>query len=180
MSEINVTAKSPSLVTDYSIIGCILVLFIAVLVYVTQSTPTTVATAQSIIRPIFALVVVTAVVWFAMLIFRNVAVLRGSASIKYFEGFSKDIPPEWIERPARTYKNLLELPVLFYLVCVLMLITGEMDEVQVALAWVFVYSRIAHAVVYIGINKVPYRFVAFVTGFIALSVIWVRFALSYL
>ena len=67
MFDLSVTAKTPSLATDYSIIGCILVLFIAALVYITQSAPNTLATAQSIIKPVFVLVAVTGVVWFAML-----------------------------------------------------------------------------------------------------------------
>jgi hypothetical protein len=43
--------------------------------------------------------------------------------------------------------NLLELPVLFHVVCLLMLTTGRSDSVQVPLAWVF---DVADAVLYLA------------------------------
>jgi hypothetical protein len=111
-----------------------------------------------------------------MVVYRNVALIRGSASKRYFRTFTADQPAEWVERPARTYMNLLELPVLFYVVCLLMLTTGRFDSVQVSLAWVFVITRYVHAFIYIGFNYVPLRFAAFLTGVFTLAVIWTRFA----
>jgi hypothetical protein len=81
--------------------------------------------------------------------------------------------------PARAYMNLLELPVLFYVVCLLMLSTGRFDSVQVSLAWLFVVTRYVHAFIYIGFNHVPIRLAAFLTGFFTLAVIWTRFVQLY-
>jgi hypothetical protein len=72
--------------------------------------------------------------------------------------------------------NLLEVPVLFYLVCVLMIVTGDFDPIQLTLAWVYVAARFVHAVIYIGLNYVPARMTAYVCSCIALIVMWVRFA----
>ena len=93
-----------------------------------------------LIRPIVALVALTGVVWALMVVVRNTAVFRGAASIGYYRGYTGNAPPEWIERPARAFMNLLEVPILFYLVCVLMLVTQRFDRTQVALAWTFVRS----------------------------------------
>ena len=111
-----------------------------------------------------------------MIVYRNVAFIRGAASERYFRTFIDDQPAEWVERPTRTYMNLLELPVLFYVVCLLMLATGKFDSLQVSLAWLFVATRYVHAFIYIGFNYVPLRFAAFLTGVITLAAIWTRFA----
>ena len=96
--------------------------------------------------------------------------------MRYFQTATVDQPAEKVERPARAYANLLELPVLFYAVCLLMLTTGTFDSVQVSLAWIFVAARYAHALIHIGFNYVPLRFTAFLAGATTLAVIWTRFA----
>jgi hypothetical protein len=131
---------------------------------------------EALIQPVVALVGLTALVWCLMLVWRNLAVFRGQVSLRYFRAFTSDVPAEWVERPARAYMNLLELPVLFYAACALMLATGKFDGIQVALAWVFVLARCAHAFIHIGFNYVPLRFAAFFMGSVTLGVLWVRFA----
>ncbi len=92
-----------------------------------------------------------------MLVFRNVAVIRGAASVRYFRTYAENAPEEWVERPARTFMNLLEVPLLFYVLCLLMLQNGRWDGVQISLAWLFVALRGVHFLVYIGCNYVPLR-----------------------
>jgi len=159
----------------YLMIGAILAVFAAVLVAVVRTTPVQGAPAD-LIRPVVALVALTAIVALLMGVYRNVAVIRGVVPARYFRGFTADQPAEWVERPARAYMNLLELPVLFYVVCLLMLATGRFDSVQVSLAWIFVIARTVHAFVHIAFNYVPLRFAAFVAGVITLAVMWTRFA----
>ena len=103
-------------------------------------------------------------------------VIRGAASLRYFQTATADTPDERVERPARAYMNLLELPVLFYAVSLLMLTTGTVDSIQVSLAWVFVAARYAQALIHIGFNYVPLRFTTFLAGATTLAVIWTRFA----
>src|SRR5712691_3668382 len=127
----------------YLLVGVILAAFVAVLVAVvrTESAHIVQGAAAALIQPVVALVVLTAIVGLMMVVYRNVALIRGKASGLYFKTFTADMPAEWVERPTRTYMNLLELPVLFYVVCLLMLTTGRFDPVQVSLAWVFVITR---------------------------------------
>jgi hypothetical protein len=164
----------------YLLVGVILAAFVAMLVAVVRTTSASAqifeGAAAALIQPVVALVVLTAIVGLMMVVYRNLAVIRGAASQRYFRTFTADQPAEWVERPARTYVNLLELPVLFYVVCLLMLTTGRFDAVQVSLAWVFVMTRTVHAFIYIGFNYVPLRFTAFLAGVFTLAVIWTRFA----
>lgn len=167
----------------YLLLGAILAAFVALLVAVVRMTPGFAyegkEAAAALLRPVVALVVLTAIVGVMMAVYRNAAVLRGAVSIRYFRAFTDDKPAEWLERPARAYMNLLELPVLFYVVCLLMLTTRTFDAVQVALAWLFVITRYVHAVIYIGINHVPLRFIAFLSGALTLAVLWTRFAMRH-
>ena len=159
----------------YLMIVAILAGFAVVLVAV-MSVKATAGAPPDLIRPVIALVALTAIVALMMGVYRNVAVIRGAVPARYFQSFTADPPAEWVERPARAYMNLLELPVLFYVVCLLMLATGRFDSVQVSLAWVFVVARCAHAFIHIAFNYVPLRFAAFLAGVVTLVVMWTRFA----
>ena len=174
-------ARVRTIRVTYLTIGALLAAFLAVLVGVVRMTPATPEVqSAALIRPVVALVVLTAIVALLMAVYRHVAVFRGAASRRYFQTFTADTPAEWVERPARTYMNLLELPVLFYVACLFMLTTGKFDPVQISLAWLFVATRYAHAFIYIGFNHVPLRFTAFLAGVLTLAVMWTRFAMQTL
>ena len=163
----------------YLLISAILVAFLGMLAWIVLAAPGASQfenQPEALIQPVVALVGLTALVWCLMVLCRNLAVIRGKVSLRYFRSYASDAPAEWVERPARAYMNLLELPVLFYVACALMLATGKFDSVQVALAWAFVLVRCVHALIHIGFNYVPLRFTAFSAGSIALGVLWVRFA----
>jgi hypothetical protein len=157
----------------YLIVGAVLIGFVVRTTSVASSVS---PGAASLIQPIVGLVILTGIVWVMMVVYRNVAVIRRAASLRYFQTYTTEAPAEWVERPARAYMNLLELPVLFYVVCLLMLATGRFDAVQVSLAWLFMLIRYAHAIIHIGFNYVPLRFAAFAGGAITLGVLWARFA----
>lgn len=84
--------------------------------------------------------------------------------------------PDRITQISNAYANQFELPVLFYLLAVLALVTQKLDMWLVAGAWLFVLSRIAHAAVYVTSNDVPLRFRAFVTGTSVLATMWIWLA----
>jgi len=161
----------------YLMVGGVLAAFLAALVAAIKFAPMKNHGAASLIQPIVALVALTGVVWLMMVVYRNLAVIRGIASERYFQTYAAEAPAEWVERPARAYMNLLEAPVLFYVVCLLMLSTGKFDAAQVSLAWLFVLIRYAHAFIHIGFNFVPLRFAAFFTGVVTLGVLWTRFVM---
>lgn len=163
---------------SYAPVASILGTLIAGLVAITSMSPQTEAQPLRLIAPVAALVLLTAVVWAAMVVVRNWAVLTERASVTYYADYKREVPEEWIERPARAFNNLLQVPILFYVVCLLMIVTRQLDHAQLLLAWAFVALRALHAVVYIGWNYVPYRFACFIAGCIALGMLWTRFLLQ--
>lgn len=134
------------------------------------------ADARSVIAPMASLVALTGAVWLAMVLVRNLTIMRGITSSRYYIDYESHTPAEWVERPARTFNNLLQLPMLFYVACLAILITRQCDRAQLWLAWSFVALRVIHAAIYIGLNHVPSRFTAWVAGSITLGVLWWRLA----
>lgn len=124
--------------------------------------------------PLAALLLLTAVVWLAMALVRNVAVMTGRIDAAYYVDYKTRPPPDWIERPARTFNNLLQLPVLFYVACLLMMQAPTVDAGQVRVAWLFAGLRVLHAVAYVFWNRLPSRFGSYVASTLALIVLWVR------
>lgn len=171
------------LVRRYAPVVLSMLAFVALLSFVIVKPPLLASAERQpseLIQPILGLVGLTALVWVLMFAFRNVAVVRRVASLRYYKTYTTDAPPEWVERPARAFMNLLEVPLLFYLVCVLMLQTARWDSVQLSLAWLFVASRYLHAAIYIGLNDVPLRFAAYAMGCVTVAVLWWRFGSAFI
>lgn len=78
---------------------------------------------------------------------------------------------------ADNFRNLFELPVLFFAVCPVLYITNEVTPLQLTLAWAFVFSRIAHSLIHITYNRVMHRFRVFVLGMLSVFSMWVVFAI---
>lgn len=76
------------------------------------------------------------------------------------------------------YRNLFEMPVLFYALCALLLATGHASGFFAAGAWIYVLLRVVHSVIQCTYNKVMHRFAVFGTSFVVLLVLWVRFGLA--
>jgi hypothetical protein len=161
---------------DYIRVTVLLTLYCVGIAVLTHGAATSVPSPVRLIAPIEALVGLTALVGILMVVVRNGTILRGVTKAGYYRDYHKDVPPEWVERPARTFNNLFQTPLLFYVVCLLMIVTGRLDEAQVTLAWVFVAMRCVHAIIYIGWNYVPYRFASWVASAITLGTLWTRFA----
>jgi hypothetical protein len=85
--------------------------------------------------------------------------------------------PTRIQQIANSYHNQFELPVLFYAIVALALITRKADLLFVVLSWVFVGSRLVHAVIHTTSNRVSQRFAVFLVGVIVLMAMWIMFAL---
>lgn len=134
------------------------------------------ADPRQLIRAMCVMFALTAVVWLIMALVRNGAILAGKASVRYFHDYATDRPREWVERPGRTFNNLMEAPTLFYVVGVLLLVAGPLEAPQVALAWGYVGMRVVHAIVYMVLNYVPLRFATYAGSCVLLAAMWWRFA----
>lgn len=79
-------------------------------------------------------------------------------------------------RASDNYRNLFELPVLFYFGIALAAAAGVSDPYVLVLAWTFVGLRIAHSAIQCSYNKVMHRFRVFLAGMAVLALLWIRLA----
>jgi len=77
------------------------------------------------------------------------------------------------------FKNLFEMPVLFYVVCGYAAITNTTTGLLLACAWGYVFLRMAHTYVHLTSNHVIRRFQLFFASSIVLFVMWVSFAVEF-
>jgi len=129
---------------------------------------------MEILLPVFVQVLLTFALLFWAGYLRNVDLNSGAVK-------PKDIAlrqPNWTQRTmqvSNAYHNQLELPLLFYALMILLAITRLADFLLIALAWIFVVLRIAHAYVHVTSNRIQLRGPLFGFGSIALLVMWVVF-----
>jgi hypothetical protein len=134
---------------------------------------------QAVLLPLFVEVALTFVLLFWMGGARFAAVKRGDVH-------PRDVAlgqPNWPKREtqiANAYHNQLQLPVLFYLLTVLAIITRHADLLFVVLAWVFVVLRLVHAYIHVTSNRMVQRFAAFAVAAIVLALMWAIFVLQIL
>jgi hypothetical protein len=72
----------------------------------------------------------------------------------------------------RNYMNLLELPMLFYVLCLMLYVSGRVDMAFVALAWTYVGLRAVHSAIHVTYNNVTHRLRAFALGNFVLIGMW--------
>ena len=129
---------------------------------------------QTILLPLFAQVALTLglLLWLAELRRRD---LMGGA-VRLSQIAMRE--PNWSPRAMQAsyaFSNQFEVPVLFYLLTVLVVITRQADTLFVILVWIFVALRILQAWVYITANNVRYRGGYYFVGAIVLIVMWIIF-----
>lgn len=78
----------------------------------------------------------------------------------------------------RNYMNLLELPMLFYAVCLALFVTGSVTALALGLAWTYVLLRVLHSVVHVTYNRVIHRLALFAVSNFVLMGLWAVFAVG--
>ncbi len=102
----------------------------------------------------------TAIVWFVMYARRIPAMRKARLPAQTYtipETISQHLP-EAVNYPANNLKNLFELPVLFYALCLYLHAAGNVDQIYVLAAWLFFILRVLHSIVHCTRNIVMLRF----------------------
>ena len=133
-----------------------------------------------ILLPALVMVALTFVVWFRMFFSRLGQMKRGRIHPQSVAMSAQMIERVKDSRASDNFRNLFELPVLFYFAVVVASITGLVDQVLLTLAWVFVALRIVHSAIHCSYNIVMHRFYAYVLGGITLLVLWAWLAYGML
>ena len=130
---------------------------------------------MDIIYPVFCLVILTFFMIAATGITRLISVRRRQVHPRYYVLMSGDTPPDYVQKIGRNMDNLLEVPVLFYLLAVLVMLFEISSQLLVDLAWLYVVLRLVHSIIHISYNNVPHRLIVFVLSVVTLMIMWFQF-----
>jgi hypothetical protein len=134
---------------------------------------------QFVLLPLFVEVLLTFGVMFGMMFHRTSALQRGETRFS-------DIAlrePNWPTRAtqfAYSFANQFELPVLFYVLAILEIVTHHADLLFVVLAWIFVSMRVLQAGIHVTNNNVRLRGAFYGVGAIVLVIMWVIYIVRIL
>ena len=132
---------------------------------------------EAVFYPAFAMVGLTFAVWLRMYAIRIAEMRRAGIHPQALAGSRQAMERLADTRASDNFRNLFELPVLFYLALVVAALLGLATDGFLALAWAFVGLRVVHSTIHCTCNKVMHRFLAYVAGSLVLTAMWVWLAL---
>ncbi len=137
---------------------------------------------SAIFGPVFATVFLTFAVWVLMFV-RRVPFITGQQLTQEqlaTPGELARLSPASVSNPSDNFKNLFEVPVVFYVLAFYLFVTGQVDGVYLAAAWVFAGFRVLHSLVHCSINIVMLRFYMYLASALAVWFIAGRAFLGFI
>ncbi|MGQ0430744.1 MAG: MAPEG family protein [Gammaproteobacteria bacterium] len=128
--------------------------------------------------PVCGMVLLTALVW-AKLYVDRLGEMRAKGIAPQQLASTRAAAGE-LEKTAASenFRNLFEVPVLFYALCIALAVTGGSTPGFVTAAWVYVGLRALHSLIHLTYNRVVHRFLVYVTSTLLLFGMWVAFFLE--
>ena len=134
---------------------------------------------QAVLLPLFVEVVLTFVLLYWMAYHRTSLLRAGEIKSRDVALREPNWPPR-LTQISNAFHNQLELPLLFYVLTILALMTRHADLLFVVLAWIFVVSRLVHAYIHVTSNDVRQRGPLFGLGALVLTIMWAIFMIRIL
>ena len=125
-----------------------------------------------IFLPVLAQMLLTLVLYVALQRVKSRAARAGEVD-EARRPLHEDAWPDYVLRVNNNIRNQFELPVVFYVLCVVLWELQVAGMLAQVLAWVFVLSRIVHAWVHTRANVVPLRRRIFTVGVVIVVLMWV-------
>lgn len=135
---------------------------------------------RAIFLPALAMAALTFVVWWRMYFMRIGQMKRERIHPQRVATSAQATALLTDSRAADNFRNLFELPVMFYVALVVADRIGMVDSISLGLAWAFVALRMVHSAIHVTYNKVMHRFVAYVAGGMVLWLLWGYLAVGLL
>jgi hypothetical protein len=126
---------------------------------------------QAVLAPLFVQIILTLLLLYGMAGLRGVALQSGQVRPEQMELQTSGWPKRATQF-GNCFRNQFELPVLFYVAVIVAWVTRKADLLFVILSWLFVLSRIGHALVHVTFNRVPVRGGVYAIGGFILTILW--------
>jgi hypothetical protein len=130
---------------------------------------------ERIFVPVAVLAIWTVLVVFLTGLRRVQAVRAGRVPRGAFRfGESAEVPADVVV-VNRHLMNLLEMPILFYVVALGFYVTQYVEASIVGLAWAYVALRLMHSFIHLTSNRIIPGLMTFAAGNVALAALWIMF-----
>lgn len=130
----------------------------------------------NIIWPTFALAFLIFAVWATLVVQRVGHIRRTPPTADTFAtttAAQSYLDP--VAMPANNLANPFEMPVLYFALVPLLIITHQASLAQIALAWTYVALRAIHSIIHIGPKRVTPRFFAYLASCAVLAAMWLGY-----
>lgn len=127
-----------------------------------------------LVYPMAALAGLTFLMMFLLLLLRVKSVRTRKISPRYFKLNKGGELPDNVLVVEQNYNNLLELPVLFYTVCIIAMLLNQSLDYFVVHAWGYVALRFIHSYIHITYNHIIHRLFVFALSCAVLISMWVK------
>ena len=130
--------------------------------------------------PISIMVFLNLYLIFRLIYMATIYTLSKDVKLSQFRIYEGEFPDR-LRSARQHYQNMFEIPILFYLLCLLNIFFNNYTQFDIILAWGFVMFRIIHFFVRIqnqkNINIFP-RTLVFIISLILLSIGWINFIIN--
>ena len=131
---------------------------------------------QALLLPLFLHMVLILWVGARTIRARFAAVMGGKTKLSTI-ALNSGAWPDDVRKFGNNFDNQFEVPMLWYAVCGLLIVTGKADWISVGLSTAFLVARVAHSVVHTGSNRVPLRMRVFLASVAVVLAMWTWFAI---
>jgi hypothetical protein len=129
----------------------------------------------AMLMPMAAMVALTAIVW-VRLYFERIGEMRERRIRPQAVATSREMAAALTRtQAADNLRNLCEIPVLFYALCLAVTAVGAATPFLVDGAWAYVVLRAMHSLIHCTYNRVMHRFATYVASTALLFVLWGAF-----
>lgn len=131
---------------------------------------------KDIFLPCIALVGLTSIICFVAVYARIAETRRRKLSVQSLATKREIMSLLKNTRASDNFSNLLEMPMLFYILCIALVVTQSESATYVMAAWIFVSLRIAHSLIQVTYNRVLHRFFCWFLSTFCLLGMWIKFS----
>ena len=126
--------------------------------------------------PMLGMMLLTLLVWLTMFVTRVGFARKHKLDIEQFKTPAdvQALIPGDESAASNNFKNLFELPVIFYALCLYLMLTAQVDGFYVNCAWAFLVLRALHSLIHCSYNRVAHRFAVYILSSIVLWMMVVR------
>jgi hypothetical protein len=116
---------------------------------------------------------------YILLVQRKVQALKNKLVDLKITALNNQAWPADVVKVSNNIANQFETPVLFYMLCTILVLLQGVDVVSLVLAWVYVVVRIVHIYIHVGSNYVPRRLKVFAVSLLVLLAMLIKIAFLF-